>query len=170
MEILDEQLETYLSPEEEDWELFIGPRADYYLAQWQKFERQAAKISLNIPALVFNVYWFVYRKMYRYAIGCVLVFQVLNLAMSSYLLNYYRYFPINPLPYIFCGLLGNWLYYHHAQKKITQIKQQYPNPKTSRREIQATGQTSLFSVFVLFFMNQIGIGLINSLYYLIFFY
>ena len=45
MEILDNEIDIYQSPEEHEWKTFIGPNANYYIPIWHKFQKQDTKVQ-----------------------------------------------------------------------------------------------------------------------------
>ena len=51
----------------EDWQLYIGQDASYYIKEWLKI-RNGHVFTFNLSALIFNVFWMLYRKMYQPAI------------------------------------------------------------------------------------------------------
>ena len=56
--------------EQDLWRAFIGPNADRYLERFKKFSTQNPSFALtwHWPAFVFEPFlWFLYRKMYAYA-------------------------------------------------------------------------------------------------------
>jgi hypothetical protein len=89
--------------------VFIGDKSDIYLARFRKFDpggedRFAA--TWNWPASIFVSFWFLYRKMYLWA--------VITLITSLIPV-------VSILTVIFSGVCGNYLYYRHARKKIAAL-------------------------------------------------
>ena len=107
------------NPTEGDlWREFIGPNADRYLAQFKKFgTEQAPKFALtwNWPAFLFiSFLWFLYRKMYLYA----LVYAV-GPMISTYLTGDIT---VGIVWSIMAGATGNYVYYWHCREQIGEIK------------------------------------------------
>lgn len=114
--------------------LFIGHNADYYLSKWKKTSGNRA--SWNWAAFIGNIYWMGYRKMYLQ----VLILAVFYIIAERFLFHS----PISATAAlaVFCGFLGNTMYYNHAQKKITAIKSQQNDPSTLLNKIKDAGGTS----------------------------
>ena len=53
---------------EEDVRAFVGPNADYYLQAWAAVDPNVGLQALrwNWPAFFLNVFWLLYRRMYKY--------------------------------------------------------------------------------------------------------
>jgi hypothetical protein len=154
MEILDAQIDIHLSPEEHEWELFIGNNASYYIPIWQKFRTQDTKVHIHLPAFFLNIHWLGYRKMYKFAITYVLLFNILPSFLFS-LIGIGSYLEVQFMllfAYPFFGLFGNWLYYNHAQKIISDIKRTHSNEASRKKAIQEAGQTNPTFPFILFFL------------------
>lgn len=156
MEILDEELEIYSSPDENYWKLFIGPNANYYIKQWKLFERQDQKVSFHIFALLFNVHWLGYRKMYKYAITVLTFVQIMSF-FTSWVVDVapYQKILLTTLPCMIFGLIGNWLYYNHAKKKIAAIKQKYKNESSREQALKKAGQTNPFFPILLILLSML---------------
>ncbi len=66
-------------------EQFVGRNVAYYREQWQRFiDNPASKISFNGAALIGNVIWLAYRKLYL-ALFWVMVLMVADVALFIYL-------------------------------------------------------------------------------------
>ena len=155
MEILDNEIDIYQSPEEHEWETFIGPNANYYIPIWHKFQKQDIKIHVHLPALFLNIYWVGYRKMYKYAISYLLFLQIIPL-LIFFSIDTGGYFEVQFMllfSYPLFGLFSNWLYYKHAQKVIADIKRSHSNEVSRQKALQEAGQTNSASPFILFFLS-----------------
>jgi hypothetical protein len=170
MEILDNEIDVYISAEEHEWEVFIGNKSGYYIPIWHKFQKQDSKVHIHLFALIFNVYWIAYRKMYKYAFAFLLFSLVFSFFARFFLTNI-GYLPlqlISMLPYPILGLFGNWIYYQHAQNKIADIKHTYKTEASQQRAIIEVGQTNLLSPFIFFFLSiflNIFVSLLLSFFY-----
>ncbi|HEU4686016.1 MAG TPA: zinc-ribbon domain-containing protein [Nitrospira sp.] len=104
-------------PDTELWREFIGPNADRYLEQFRKFgSEQAPKFALtwNWPAFLFvSFLWFLYRKMYLYA----LVYAI-GPMISTYLTGDIT---VGIVWSIMAGATGNYVYYWHCREQIKEI-------------------------------------------------
>jgi hypothetical protein len=99
------------------WREFIGPNADRYLAQFKKFGPERAPrfaLSWNWPAFLFiSFLWFLYRKMYLYA----MVYAV-GPMISTYLTGDVT---VGIVWSIMAGATGNYIYYWHCRERIGEI-------------------------------------------------
>ena len=100
------------------WRQFIGPNADRYLHHFKKFglggEPRFA-LTWNWPAFLYiSFLWFLYRKMYVYA----LVY-ALGPMVSTYLTGDIT---VGLIWSIMAGATGNYIYYWHCREHIGQIK------------------------------------------------
>ena len=123
---------------EEDVRAFVGPNADYYLQAWSAVDPNVGLQALrwNWPAFFLNVFWLLYRRMYKYfwitfaaflGIGAVegLVESMLGLPPGP------RWFDlvINLAVAGFFGVFGTWLYYRHATWTIARTKANHTSPE-----------------------------------------
>ena len=110
------QSETH--PDEHHWRQFIGPHADRYLKHFRKFGLgEAPKFALtwNWPAFLYiSFLWFLYRKMYTYA----LVYAV-GPMISTYLTGDMT---VGLIWSIMAGATANYVYYWHCREHIGEIK------------------------------------------------
>jgi hypothetical protein len=155
MEILDNEIDIYISPEEHEWKVFIGNNAGYYIPIWHKFQKQDTKVHFHLFAMIFNIYWLGFRKMYKYAVAYILLFQVISLFIF-FLVGTDDYFQaqlILMIPYPLFGLFSNWIYYNHAQKTIAAIKRTHTKDTSQQKAIQEAGQTNSAFPFILSFLS-----------------
>jgi len=170
MEILDNEIDIYISSEEHEWKIFIGNNSDYYIPIWQKFQKQDTKVHFHLFALIFSVYWLGFRKMYKYAIVYLLFVQIVPL-LILFLLGANGQIQAQLMLFLFLpffGLFGNWVYYNHAQKTIATIKRTHPNETSQQKAIEEAGQTNVAFPFILLFLSLfIGnfVTLILSFFY-----
>jgi hypothetical protein len=91
---------------EEEYRAFLGNKADHYLRKFRFFGVRGTNsfaVTWNWPAFFLGFIWMLYRKMYLWA----LVSFVIALTPVAF-----------PLTMIGWGIVGNYLYYSHARKKI----------------------------------------------------
>jgi hypothetical protein len=104
--------------DEELWRTFIGPNADRYLAHFKKFGSEQAPhfaLTWNWPAFLFIPFlWFLYRKMYLYA----LVYAI-GPMVSTYLTGDIS---VGIVWSIMAGATGNYVYYWHCREQIGEFK------------------------------------------------
>jgi hypothetical protein len=104
---------------EENLATFVGKNEEYYLRKWELFEHSNEKISWNWAAFFFSSYWMMYRKMYIPAVavfvGSRLVKYLIALAGGK------SYRLITLIVSVALGMLGNWIYYTYANRKIDDV-------------------------------------------------
>jgi len=108
-----------LTTDEDDlWRRFIGPHAEYYLKQFKKFglgEDPKFVLTWNWPAFLYiSFLWFLYRKMYAYAL-----LYALGPMLSTYLTGDIT---VGLVWSIMAGATANYLYYWHCREQIAEIK------------------------------------------------
>jgi len=100
------------------WRQFIGPHADRYLKHFKKFglgEGPKFALTWNWPAFLYiSFLWFLYRKMYVYA----LVYAV-GPMISTYLTGDMT---VGLIWSIMAGATANYVYYWHCREQIGAIK------------------------------------------------
>jgi hypothetical protein len=100
------------------WRQFIGPHADRYLQHFNKFglgEEPKFALTWNWPAFLYiSFLWFLYRKMYVYA-----VVYALGPMISTYLTGDIT---VGLIWSIMAGATANYIYYWHCREHIGQIK------------------------------------------------
>jgi len=111
---------------------FIGPKADYYIAQFQRLDAGSSMVSWNWSAFLFGIFWLLYRKMYLYAL---IAFAILCIPMVGALI-----FAIG------CGILGNWLYKKKVEEELA-MAATYP-PATKQAQLAERGGITWLPVIV----------------------
>lgn len=138
------------SDEEQTWRQFIGPKADHYLAKFRHFTSPTGPkyaLTWNWAAFIFEPFlWFLYRKMYLYAlvyaIGPVVAFYFTQ-DMSADIV--WR---------LMAGASANYLYYWHIKEQLGDIRKQAGfDASTRERLIRDSGGVQAYVVWV-------GIGLL----------
>lgn len=99
---------------EKEFAAYIGPNAHLYLHKFQEFDELEGrfKLSWNWSACLFTFWWFLYRKLYPWALA------LLVLTVIPYL---------NILCMIAAGCAANHLYYRQAKSQIAAVKETYPD-------------------------------------------
>jgi hypothetical protein len=104
------QKETPLLSDEEYIDLFVGPNADKYLANFRKFGISGPSSFVptwHWPAFFAPFFWLLYRRLYLHAIGVLVL----------------SFIPgINILTCVAIGLTAYYLYFRHAQGSVSVIK------------------------------------------------
>ena len=93
--------------------IFIGPRADYYLKKWQ-----SNRYSFCWPALLFGVFWMLYRKMYLFAFYVFLT--AILYMLIAYLIGFSVQYMglVGFLVSIFLAIFGHQLYRSYVTEKV----------------------------------------------------
>ena len=104
--------------DEDLWRQFIGPHADRYLTHFKKFglgEESKFALTWNWPAFLYiSFLWFLYRKMYVYA----LVY-ALGPMISTYVTGDIT---VGLIWSIMAGATANYMYFQHCREQIGEIK------------------------------------------------
>lgn len=127
------------------WREFIGPNAGRYMEQFAKFgTEQAPKFALtwNWPAFLFiSFLWFLYRKMYLYAI----VYAV-GPMISTYLTGDLT---VGIVWSIMAGATANYVYYWHCREQIGAIKQStWSDPSKQDAALKEAGGVQPYVIWV----------------------
>ncbi len=88
---------------------FIVKNRAQYLAKFEKFNHEGIDrfaVTWHWPAFLFNLWWFLYRKLYIWAL---IAFVALCIPVFNF------------ISFILFGIVGNYLYYKHALKKINAL-------------------------------------------------
>ena len=109
------------APDDQQLRTAIGPRADYYLARFEKFEQASDRwvASWNWPAFFCSSAWFAYRRMYGYSLANML------LAILAALLIALQVGPLLVVAGYLAAAFGivptyaNRLYYLHLKRLVT---------------------------------------------------
>jgi hypothetical protein len=142
---------------EDEFGNFIGKHADYYLRKFRNFSRRGTNsfaVTWNWSAFFLGFIWMLYRKMYLWALAAFFI------AFTPVAL---------PLTMIGWGIVGNYLYYLHARKKIVEYKsRQGATPSTlSLAELGGVNRWVWF-VGIIFFLFLLVIGILEFLLFLYF--
>lgn len=109
------QDETYA-----DIENLVGVNREYYLPKFRQFRQLNKTTSWNWAAFLFPLWWFVYRKMYLYAL-CAWGVNVLISSMTS---------GAGGLAVrILAGVFGNYIYMYWLEEQMKQTKIMTPGEK-----------------------------------------
>jgi hypothetical protein len=139
----------YVTPgahaDEHLWRQFIGPNADRYLQHFKKFglgEEPKFALTWNWPAFLYiSFLWFLYRKMYVYA----LVY-ALGPMISTYLTGDIT---VGLIWSIMAGATGNYIYYWHCREHIGAIKKgSWTEPAKQDEALKETGGVQPYIIYV----------------------
>jgi hypothetical protein len=142
----------------EQLKAFFGNNAEYYYTRWQLCH-EGRPITFKPWAFLFGIFWFLYRKMYFESLVIFLV-----LILQGALLQAFGIVNYSPNPRTLdvvlglingtvMGVLGNYLYIKHTERKIVAILQYNPTQAELNDEIERQGGTSIVPVLI-------GIGIL----------
>lgn len=119
--IVESIAESSVPPSEDQlWRSFIGPNADRYLETFKKFSGPGGPrfaLTWHWPAFLFEPFlWFLYRKMYLYAlvyaVGPVVAFYFTQDLSADLVWR------------VMAGVSANYIYYWHAKEQLAKIQSQ----------------------------------------------
>jgi Protein of unknown function (DUF2628)/Double zinc ribbon len=131
--------------DEDLWRQFIGPYADRYLQHFRKFgfggEPKFA-LTWNWPAFLYiSFLWFLYRKMYVYA----LVY-ALGPMISTYLTGDIT---VGLVWSIMAGATANYIYYWHCREQIGEIKNgSWNDPAKQGEALKEAGGVQPYIIYI----------------------
>lgn len=96
-----------------DVERLVGVKQEYYLPKFRQFKTLNKYASWNWSAFFCTLWWFVYRKMYLYAL-CVWGVSILLSSMTDGAGGL--------LVSILSGVFGNYIYMYHLEDQAKQAK------------------------------------------------
>jgi len=131
--------------DEQLWRQFIGPSADHYLHHFRKFglgDKPKFALTWNWPAFLYvSFLWFLYRKMYTYA----LVY-ALGPMISTYLTGDIT---VGLIWSIMAGATANYVYYWHCREHVGRIKQgPWSDPAKRDEALKETGGVQPYLIYV----------------------
>jgi hypothetical protein len=135
-----EQVSAPTMDEAQQWRAFIGPNADRYLEQFKKFTGGAVAagaagataprfaLTWHWPAFLFDPFlWFLYRKMYLYA----LVYAV-GPVLSAYFTGD---FTVGIVWRIMAGVSANYIYYWHVREHLARVHDRAGHDEAARERV-----------------------------------
>lgn len=155
---MEDILDDFHEPDSEkikQWNAFLDKeQASYYISKWIDIE-EGQHFSFNIAPFFLGIFWMLYRKMYRMHfifIGIIILEGLLEVALIAFL-EWYQYenliSNIGNLTFsIVLGFIGNWLYYRHTSRKISELKRSHHNEAELYAALEKTGGTSYMPIFV----------------------
>ena len=127
----------------------IGKNTDYYVSCFQKLKWSGKRTSWNWPAFFAGPWWMVYRKLYGWAAGYVL----LNLLLAPE--------GVGIITWVISGLFANYIYMQHIENLTAEAKRLYGEQRT--QFIRKKGGVNVAAVIALFVLFAVFIVLIISL-------
>jgi Protein of unknown function (DUF2628) len=149
----------------------IGPKADFYVPLFLKFDEAGAfGRSWNWPAFFVSFYWFLYRRMFgQWTLYCLLI--PIAVALVAAILAQLGVSPfvgdVLCLGYAF-GLLpltANHLYYRAIQQRIAAVREKSRDEAAQVSALEALPHTSEVAIVVAFtvvVLLGLAIGLLGA--------
>jgi Protein of unknown function (DUF2628)/zinc-ribbon domain len=134
---------------------YVGPRADYYLAQWTASANRPWGLSWNWAAFFGGLLWMVYRKMYAFALIYFVMAMALGVALERLHLSLAMKAACDLAVVAFVSLQGNEWYRLHARRRVDEIVLRVESADR-RRTLVRSGGTNLVAA--------LGIGLLWALW------
>lgn len=120
----------------EDYATFVGIKTEKYLPKFKKFsahEMDNFRATWHWPAFFVPFWWMLYRKLYGWAI----------LAFFIGLIPY-----INLLVRVVWAITANYIFYKHAKKRLSEIKERYPSPEAQKAVIAVSGGVGSLALII----------------------
>lgn len=148
--------------------LFIGKNEDTYLQKWREDS------SWNWAAFIFDFYWLLYRRMYRYFLiylvvaycSIFLIGTMISNISSSLVAPVMIGIVIYSIFKVIIGTTGNQLYWRQAKRKIDRVHQLVENVSSGEREIIKAGGVNLALPLILILLPTIIAGISSMFYFL----
>lgn len=131
--------------DEDLWRQLIGPHADRYLEHFKKFglgDEPKFALTWNWPAFLYiSFLWFLYRKMYVYA----LVY-ALGPMISTYVTGDLT---VGLVWSIMAGATANYVYYWYCREQISEIKKSsWTDPAKQDQALKEAGGVQPYVIWV----------------------
>ncbi|GGK56446.1 DUF2628 domain-containing protein [Rufibacter glacialis] len=142
------------APDKEEYEdyyrAYFGNDADYYLDKLEKYQA-GTKITFNIAAFFFGIFWMLYRRMYRQGLLVMVALTaesyLLGIVIQQYGISDSNAKLLNNISTIawsvLVGFLGNWLYLRQAQAKVAQALEEEDSEQEAVNRLNAQGSITL---------------------------
>jgi len=154
-----------LSPDEQrtaEYEVAVGPKADFYLPRFKVFEAGGSQLSWNWPAFFATSPWFFYRKMWVPGILNLFypfaLFIVASIA-SAFLIDSIKAYPLPfaalflvllAAPWFILPMFANAIYWRHVRglvERLPPVLEQGPDKRVAYlTRIGGTGAGALVAV------------------------
>lgn len=130
---------------DEDYIAFIGKNANKYLTNFKEFSAEGFdefSATWHWPAFFMPSFWMLYRKLYLWSLLAFFLQTTIPLLIGAYKFDIYKYYSMFGysklrlmldripdsffwltliIPYIVFGIIGNYIYYKKAKKKLLEL-------------------------------------------------
>ncbi|MNK30391.1 hypothetical protein D3C87_488080 [compost metagenome] len=147
------------------YEIFFQKNNSYYLEQLKYYE-QGKKFRFSYSALIFGIFWFLYRKMYL-EFFIIFIFYYLETILENSVLTKLIgieqtkvvNFSVTIILLITLGIIGNNLYIKKAKRTLRQAEVKYSEIEKQKEFIARKGGTSFIYVTILLALFILAISL-----------
>ncbi|WP_126652359.1 DUF2628 domain-containing protein [Chryseobacterium aureum] len=133
----------------QQYEDFFQESSSYYLEKLNLFEK-GKKFTFNYAALIFGIFWFLYRKMYLEAIVIYSLFYIESCFESFFLVKIIGTeqtklvcYCISIIMLIIIGFCGNLLYFSKAKRTIKKAEEKFLTYEQQKEYLSKKGGTTL---------------------------
>jgi len=133
---------------EEDFRSYIGPQAEKYLVKFKRFamtEGEGFALTWHWPAFIFGFWWFLYRKLYVWALVALGLWLIPHLALPAWFV---------------WGTVANYLYFRQAQRKIGEYRSRFNSALPAGTLTEIGGVNRWVWVLAVLFAVMIGAAII----------
>ena len=139
------------------FQALFGKDKDYWTTEAVRLEMED-RTRFNIFALVFGIFWFLYRKMYREALVILIIIMAITYLEEVMLANNFIdqasqfdiSLSINLGVSIVLGLIGNRLYLNHCARKVADLQEAALSEEQKIKALEARGGTNILLPAFLF--------------------
>jgi hypothetical protein len=155
---------------DEDYNAFIGKNSHQYLPRFRKFSLSGIDnfvATWHWPAFIFGFFWMFYRKLYLWAFAALatnLLFGIILQIVFGDQIGIISGIATQIILGSIWGIIGYYLYYKHAKKKISVFKLAQPAEKVSKVLPLIGGVHKwLLTAYVIITLVCIVVGLVLAL-------
>lgn len=147
-------------PIEEQYRIYFGRSDDYYYEKTLRIQ-SGKRFSFNPYALIFGLFWLLYRKQYK----TIFLFTIFNIVvgiieiliceffgLSEGVVKVIEYFTTIGICGTALGFYVNQNYIKNARKKILRIVEEYPQESEQIRLIEKSGGITLIPFLIIFLL------------------
>lgn len=138
------------------YEAYFQDNSTYYLEQLNYYEK-GKKFRFNFSAVLFGVFWFLYRKMYLEFFVIIIIFYAES-QFEKYVLaeligteqTKLFSFAVDIILMVTLGIIGNNVYLKKAKRTVEQAQITFADPEQQKEFLDKKGGTSILLVMIAF--------------------
>lgn len=138
------------------YEAYFQDSSNYYLKQLNYYEK-GKKFRFSFSAVLFGVFWFLYRKMYLEFFVIIIIFyaesQFENYVLAELIGTEQTElfsFAVDIILMVILGIIGNNLYLKKAKRMVEQAQITSADPEQQKEFLAKKGGTSIVLVMIAF--------------------